>query len=454
MLQRLNSIVWGAPALLAILGIGFYLTIRSGCCQLTMLPRAMKAFFMQSKRTGTDRTNSSYRALCTALAATVGTGNIIGVAGAIVIGGPGSIFWMWICGLLGMVIIFAEATLAVHYCQKNRTGETIGGPMYMIQNGLGRGWLWLGFIYCAFGMVASFGVGNAAQVNAVVESLSPITGNALPRKYLIGVSLAMLVAGVLIGGAKRIGEIAEILIPLAACTYICVCLAGLVLCADRIPGAVNSIFIGALRPRAVTGGVLGSAFQALMIGASRGTFTNEAGMGTASIAHAAASVEHPVEQGFMGILEVFIDTILLCTMTALVILTSGIKIPYGTESGGTLTLTALSHIFGGWVGYLLAIIISLFAIATILGWSLYGIRCTQYLFGDTSWKVYVWAQVIVVAVSAMVKSTAIWSFSELMNGLMLLPNLVALLLLSPVLIKLIAGYKYHDKNLTKRHKKW
>lgn len=454
MVQRLNTIVWGAPALLAILGIGLYLTIRSGFGQLTMLPRAIKTFFLQFRRIGVDKINSPYRALCTALAATVGTGNIVGVAGAIVLGGPGSVFWMWICGLLGMVIKFAEATLAVHYRQKNQAGEYIGGPMYMIQNGLGRGWCWLGFLYCVFGVVASFGVGNAAQVNAVVESLTPITGDTPAWKYLIGVSLAVLVAAVLLGGARRVGEIAEILIPFAACVYVCVCCVGLILCADRVPGALKGICVGAFRPKAVTGGLLGSAFQALMIGASRGTFTNEAGMGTASIAHGAASVGHPVEQGFMGILEVFIDTILLCTMTALVILTSGIKIPYGADSGATLTVAALAHVFGDWIGYLLAIIISLFAIATILGWSLYGIRCTQYLLGDGAWRGYVLVQIVIVAISAMVRSDTIWSFSELMNGLMLLPNLTALLLLSPVLMRLISEYKYPDKNLTKRHKKW
>lgn len=453
MLERLNTIVWGMPALLAILGVGLYFSIRSGFSQFTMLPKAFKSFFDQIQRKNRGAETSPYRALCTALAATVGTGNIIGVAGAIIIGGPGSIFWMWICGLLGMIIKFSEATLAVHYRQKNTKGETVGGPMHIIECGLGSNWKWLGILYCAFGIVASFGVGNAAQVNAVVENLKPLIDNSETTRYLIGVLLAILVAAALLGGAKRIGEIAEILIPFAACVYIIICIVAIALCAQRIPNAFYQIIVGAFEPKAATGGILGSAFQALMIGASRGTFTNEAGMGTAAIAHAAADVNHPVEQGYMGILEVFIDTILICTMTALVILTSGIKIPYGSNLGATLSADALSMTLGGWIAVLLPAIICLFAFATILGWSLYGIRCTQYLFGVHSWRVYVYIQVVVVAVSAFMESTTIWNFSELMNGLMLIPNLVALLLLSPVLLKLISEYKYSAENLTKRHKK-
>lgn len=443
MLEKVNAVVWGAPALMLILGIGLYLTFRGGFPQVSMLGHSVKHFAGQFSKENKD--HSGYRALCTALAATVGTGNIIGVAGAIVIGGPGSIFWMWICGLLGMVIKFTEATLAVCYRSINKSGERVGGPMYMIQNGLKKKWRWLAYVYCLLGIVASFGVGNAAQVNAVVESLSPLSVqlgiSEIQFSYIIGVGLAILVATVLLGGAKRIGEIAEAVVPVAAVGYILLCTLVLFLCRGRIMGAFSSIVIGAFSPKAVTGGMLGSAFVTLRIGVSRGTFTNEAGMGTASIAHASANVSHPVEQGLMGILEVFIDTIAICTMTALVILCSGIVIPYGRSSGATLTLSAFSATLGSWVNIPLTVAVCLFAIATIFGWSLYGIRCTQFLFGEASWSVYIFSQIIVVAISAMMKTKTIWLFSETLNGFMLIPNLVALLILSPEFFKLLNEYK-------------
>lgn len=460
MLQNVNSFVWGAPALLMILAVGIYFTVRSGFSQIGLFGRAIKQFALQfsHKKDGT----SPYRALCTALAATVGTGNIIGVAGAIVIGGPGSIFWMWICGILGMALKFAEATLAVQYRTKNEKGEWVAGPMYMIERGLGKRWKWLSGVYCLLGIMASFGVGNAAQVNAVVKSVVPLFSEtgipALQISYLIGVCLALLCGIVLLGGAKRIGQITELLVPIAAMGYLLLCMFVLMISWRRIPSAVASIVIGAVSPKAVTGGMLGSAFVALKIGASRGTFTNEAGMGTASIAHGAASVAHPVEQGLMGVLEVFIDTIVICTMTALVILCSGINIPYGISDGSTLTVNAFQFSLGSWVTIPLATAVSLFAIATIFGWSLYGIRCTQFLFGEGSWQIYVFVEIVTIAVSALIDTTPIWLFSETLNGLMLIPNMIALLLLSPVFMKLLKefkyGYKYGVQNLTNAHKKW
>lgn len=460
MLQKVNSFVWGAPALLMILAVGIYFTIRTGFSQISLFGCAIKQFALQF--TDPRKGSSPYRALCTALAATVGTGNIIGVAGAIVIGGPGSIFWMWICGLLGMALKFVEATLAVHYRSKNRKGEWVAGPMYMIQGGLKKRWHWLAGVYCLFGVIASFGVGNAAQVNAVVETVVPLfSGSKIPalqRSYLIGVVLAVLCGAVLLGGAKRIGKMAEFVVPIAAVGYIFLCLFVLILSWKRIPSAFAEIILGAVAPKAVTGGMLGSAFLALKTGASRGTFTNEAGMGTASIAHGAADVTHPVKQGLMGVLEVFIDTIVICTLTALVILCSGIKIPYGLSDGATLTVDAFKYSLGTWVNVPLSIAVCLFAVATIFGWSLYGIRCAQFLFGEASWWVYILLQIVIVAISALIDTTAIWQFSEALNGLMLIPNLIALLLLSPVFIKLLKEFncsrKITGENLTKTHKKW
>ena len=462
MLKVLNDVVWGAPALLAILCVGLYFTFRSNFLQITMFKKAAVNFVTQFKVRRKGKTNSSYRSLCTALAATVGTGNIVGVSGAIIIGGPGSIFWMWICGLLGMIIKFAEATLAIHYREKNQEGEFCGGPMYMIKNGLGKRWLWLAYCYCIFGVIASFGVGNAAQVNAIVESIGSVVGEGATKivdiRYLIGVSLGVIVAAVLLGGAKRIGQLAEGIIPISAVIYITLCICVLADHVDRVPFAFSAIVHGAISPKAVTGGVLGSAFKALMVGASRGTFTNEAGMGTASIAHAGANVGHPVEQGLMGLWEVFIDTIVICTMTALVILCSGICVPYGEVSDATLTIRAFEFTIGVWIEIPLVVIVCSFAVATIFGWSLYGIRCMQFLLGERSWRLYVVLQVLVVGVSSLIKTETVWSFSEIMNGLMLIPNIFALLCLSPNLMRLIADYKQNDKNLTvnltNMDKKW
>mgnify|MGYP002519691948 CR=1 FL=1 len=330
---------------------------------------------------------SPFQTLCTALAATVGTGNLVGVAGAICLGGPGSVFWMWLCGMFGMVIKFAEATLAIRYQTKNAAGETVGGPMYMIKGGLPKA-LWpLASVYAFFGVVAAFGVGNATQINTVITSVSDTAaafGFSLPPwgKLFLGILLAMLIGSMLLGGAKRIGRGAELLVPFAAGLYLLLGLMVLIARWQAIPGAFSTIICGAFSPQAVTGGAIGSMMMALRTGVSRGVFTNEAGMGTASIAHAGADCVHPVRQGMMGIMEVFLDTIVICTMTALVILCSGVSIQYGTDAGAALTSRAFCAIFGDWAGVAIAAALCLFAFATILGWGMYGARCAEYLFGD------------------------------------------------------------------------
>lgn len=440
-LERVNGFVWGIPALILILGVGLYLTIRTRFAQFRLFPKALCAFGRQfSKKSNTDGI-SPYRALCTALAATVGTGNLAGVAGAIALGGPGAIFWMWVCGFLGMATKFAEATLAVRYRMKNAAREYVGGPMYMIRRGLGEKWKPLAILYCFFGVVASFGVGNATQINTVISGINSAVAflggqESSTGNLLIGLVLSVLITVMLLGGAKRIGAAAEMLVPWASALYLV--LGGIVLAvnANRIIPAFSAIIQGAFCPRAVTGGLLGSAFASLRIGASRGTFTNEAGMGTASIAHASAQVDHPVEQGLMGIMEVFLDTIVICTMTALVILCSGVTIPYGTDVGMTLTTDAFSAVFGQWITVPIALCLCCLAVATVLGWGLYGVRCAQYLFGEKAWKIFVFLQAGTVVLGAMLGTGTVWMLSEIVNGLMAIPNLIALALLSPELVKL------------------
>ena len=442
-----NRVVWGVPTLLLILGVGVYLCVRTGFAQITLFPAALRDLFGKLAHKQKSREGiSPYQALCTALAATVGTGNLAGVAGAIALGGPGAIFWMWVCAFFGMVTKFAEATLAVRFRQKNAAGEWVGGPMYMIQQGLGNCWTPLAGIYCFFGVVAAFGVGNATQINTVVGGINTaITAfggkESTLGNILIGAIMAVLITVILLGGAKKIGMAAEKLVPLASAGYLLLGLGVLLIRGRQIPQALSAIVTGAFTPSAVTGGIIGSALQAMRVGASRGVFTNEAGMGTASIAHASAEVSHPVQQGLMGIVEVFLDTIVICTMTALVILCSGITIPYGEDTGIAVTSAAFSVVYGDWIRIPIAIALCLFAVATVLGWGLYGARCAQYLFGSHVWKTFVYLQAGTVMLSVLLKTELVWLLAETVNGLMAIPNLIALILLAPELQKLTREYK-------------
>ena len=433
-LTSVNSFVWGAPALLLILSVGLYLSLRLRFAQITLLPKALKVFF--SGLAGKDR--SGFRSLCTALAATVGTGNLVGVAGAICLGGPGAIFWMWICGILGMITKYAEAVLSVRYRIRGEDGF-YGGPMYMMELGLGRRWKFFAILYSLFGLIASFGIGNAAQINAVVTGIHTLVPE-LPD-FVTGVLLAALIGTLLFGGAKAIGAAAETLVPFAAAGYTLMCLGVLVLRAEWIPKALSEIVLGAFSPRAVTGGMLGSSFQALRIGCSRGVFTNEAGMGTAAIAHGGTEVTHPARQGLLGIMEVFLDTIVMCTLTALVILVSGVDIPYGQDAGGVLTQRAFASLYGRSAEFFLTAALCLFAVATVLGWGLYGTRCAQYLFGSHAWKIYAVAQTAMVLLGAVADTALIWQVSETVNGLMAIPNLITLAALSPEVVRLTKEYR-------------
>lgn len=442
--ETVNAFVWGAPALILILGVGLYLSIRTGFAQFRFFPEALRAF-IKAFRSRKSKNNgvSPMQALCTALAATVGTGNLVGVAGAICLGGPGSIFWMWLCGFIGMMTKFAEAVLAVRYRVRQGDGY-VGGPMYMIRNGMEN--RTLAVLYSVFGLVAAFGVGNATQINAVVTGMNGIIirfgGTVTPGKNLaMGILLAIPIGMMLLGGAKRIGTVAEKLVPFAAAAYVILCAAVLFLRYEYIPDALMRIVKGAFSPKAVTGGMIGSAFTVLRTGCARGVFTNEAGMGTASIAHAGASVAHPVQQGLMGIMEVFLDTVLICTLTALVILTSGVPIPYGQDVGTELTVNAFSAVCGGWVDLFITAALCCFAFATVLGWGLYGARCAEYLFGSRAWRFFAAFQILTVVAASVMGTGIVWTLAETLNGLMSIPNLIALAALSPELLRLTIEYK-------------
>ena len=438
----IQDVILGLPAAALILGVGLFLTLRLGFPQLGLFPRAVGLFFRRMFAGKRDGGVSSFQALCTALAATVGTGNLVGVAGAICLGGPGAIFWMWVCAFFGMATKYAEAALAVRYRVKTPDGYA-GGPMYTMTYGLGQRFRPLAKAYCVFGILAAFGVGNTAQVNAVVTGVNAAVSRfgGQPSRMgnlLMGLTLAALAGFLLFGGAKRIGAAAETLVPFAAGAYLLLCVGVLLVFRRRIPIALGQILTGAFCPRAVTGGMLGSAFRALCVGCRRGVFTNEAGMGTASIAHACAEAE-PAEQGLMGMMEVFLDTIVICTLTALVILVSGVPVPYGVDTGAELTTRAFSQVYGAGASVFLAAALILFAVATILGWGLYGARCAQFLFGG--WKGFAAAQTAMVVLGAVLDTETVWQLSELANGLMALPNLICLAALTTELRRITKEYK-------------
>ena len=435
-MDRLYQLLWGMPMLVLILGIGVWLTISTHWVQVRLFPAAVRRFL---KREAVCGGVSPFRALCTALAATVGTGNLVGVAGAICLGGPGAVLWMLVFAFFGMAVKYAEATLAVRFCQRDGD-EIVGGPMYLIRSCLPKPWLPMAYVYGICGLFASFGVGNLTQVNAIVTSLQSISRAPLLSPGVIGPVLAGLVGFAFWRGAESIGRIAEKVIPYAAGSYILLCLVFLGCRAPLVPKAIHNILVGAFSPKAITGGLIGSALRAVQVGCSRGVFSHEAGMGTASIAHASARVSHPVEQGMMGLMEVFLDTFVICTMTALVILCSGIPIPYGVDAGAALTVSAFSSVYGRWGKGIVAVFLTVFAYATILGWSLYGLRCGQFVFGKRIAPGFFLMQTLAVALGAALETPMVWKMAEIFNGLMAIPNLIALLFLTPELQSLTNSY--------------
>ena len=442
----LNGFIWGVPAMTCIIGVGLYLGIRSGFLQVRKFGYSMKCTIGRifDKSTAASGALTPFQAVCTALAATVGTGNIAGVAGAIAIGGPGAVFWMWISALLGMGTKFAEVTLAVNFRERNDKGDFVGGPMYYIKNGLGSKWMWLAYLYAFFGVCAVFGTGNATQVNTITAAVNTALINygmlsvdsTAGSNLIIGVFICIIVALILIGGVKRIGKVSETLVPIMALLYIVLGIGLIVMRIDRVPAVFVSIFQGAFRPAAVTGGVVGSFFISMQKGVSRGIFSNEAGLGTGSIAHACADTKDPVQQGMFGIFEVFMDTIVICTMTALIILLSGVEIPYGQAAGAELTIGGFTAVYGNWVSIFTAIALCSFAFSTIVGWGLYGARCAEFLLGSKILLPFNIAYSLVSILGATVNLGLVWGISDTFNGFMTVPNLIAVFLLTPVVLKL------------------
>ena len=445
-----NNFIWGVPAMVCIFGVGLYLSIRTNFLQIRKFPYAIKTTLGRifRKRDASDGAITPFQAVCTALAATVGTGNIAGVAGAIAIGGPGAIFWMWVSALFGMCTKYAEVTLAVHYREINANGELVGGPMYYIKNGLSKKWHWLAYLFAAFGVLTVFGTGNATQVNTITTAINSallnynvISESAVSTSNLIiGIIIAILIAMILLGGIKRIGHVTEKLVPFMALLYILLGLGVILLNIQNVPAVFASIFRGAFQPRAVTGGIVLSMFTSLKKGVSRGIFSNEAGLGTGSIAHACADTKKPVKQGMFGIFEVFTDTVVICTLTALVILCSGVAVDYGKAAGAELTILGFTSTYGSWVSIFTAIAMCCFAFSTAVGWGLYGARCIEFLFSEKVIKPFMVIYSLVAILGATANLGLMWSIAETFNGLMAIPNLIALFLLSGTVVKLTKEY--------------
>jgi AGCS family alanine or glycine:cation symporter len=433
LVSDINGIVWGVPMLVLILGTGLYLMVRLRFMPLRSVGASFRLMW-QGRRSGPDELGeiSPFAALMTALAATVGTGNIAGVATAIALGGPGALFWMWCTALVGLATKYSEVLLSVHYREVDEKGDHVGGPMYAIKNGLGRNWMWLGAAFAIFGGLAGFGIGNTVQSNAVADVLE--TSFGIPE-WVSGVIVMVLVGLVVLGGIKRIGRVAEALVPAMCVAYVVFALVVLAINIAEIPAAIALVFTEAFTPTAATGGFAGAAvWAAIQFGVARGVFSNEAGLGTAGIAQAAGTTTNPVRSGLIGMTGTFIDTIIVCTMTGLAIITSG---AWTTgESGANLTSAAFEMTIPGVGGYLVAVSLAVFAFTTILGWAYYCEKCWQYLVGAKSEIPFRILWTLVVPAGAIAELDFVWLLADTLNAFMAVPNLIALLLLSPVIVQL------------------
>jgi len=431
----LNSIVWGPVMLVLILGTGLILTLGLKAIPLRRIGQGFRLLWVgrESREAGDI---SPFNALMTSLSATIGTGNIAGVGTAIAIGGPGAIFWMWCTALVGMATKYSEAVLAVKYRETDEEGNHVGGPMYYIKNGLGSQWHWLGLAFAIFGAIAGFGIGNMVQANSVADAVSTNLG---VEKWVTGVVMAVLVFAVLIGGIKRIAQVAGKLVPLMAIAYL---VGGLIVIGANItevPSALWLIVQHAFTPTAATGGFAGAGIMiAIQMGVARGIFSNEAGLGSAPIAHASAQTKDPVRQGTIAMLGTFIDTLIICTITALVIVMTGAW--SSGESGASLSSAAFAQGLPGVGQWIVTFGLIIFAFTTILGWSVYGERCVQYLFGKKSILPFRILWVLAIPLGATVKLAFVWLLADTLNALMALPNLIALLLLSPIVFKMTKDY--------------
>lgn len=452
--KTINGFVWGIPMMILILGVGVYLSIRCGFPQFRHFVHIIKntlgkAFEKSEKKEGSI---SPFKAMCTALAASIGTGNIAGVSGAIAIGGPGAVFWMWISALVGMCTKFAEVTLSIRFRERNQKGDWVGGPMYYITNGLGKNWKWLASLFAVFGALAAFGIGNMTQINTIASTINTAISNFIDTTteqqttiaLVIAIICAIICAFVLLGGIQRLADVCSLLVPVMAVIYIVASLVVIIVNITSVPEAFSAIIRGAFNPSSVAGGLAGIGIKtAITKGVGRGIFSNEAGLGSAPIAHAAADVDHPVKQGIYGVFEVFMDTIIVCTMTALVVLLGvGVQnIEYGNDIGANLTIKGFESVFGGGIpGVAIAICLTMFALSTVLTWALYGTRCIEYLFGFKASKVYQVIFCLFACIAGTVELKLAWDIADTLNGLMAIPNLIAVALLSPTVIKLSKEY--------------
>ena len=444
--------------MICIIGVGLLLSVRTRFIQVRKFGAAMKNTIGKifDKTQAKDGSMSPFQAVCTALAGTVGTGNIAGVAGAIALGGPGAIFWMWCSAFLGMCTKFSEVTLAIHFREKNANGEYVGGPMYYIKNGLSKKWHFLAVLYALFGVLTVFGTGNATQVNTIVSSIHSalhnlhITDGTVDERanLIFGIFIAALVAMVLLGGIQRIGQVSEKLVPFMAVLYVILSIGVVILHINRVPAVFAMIFKSAFTPQAATGGIIGSMFLSMKKGVSRGIFSNEAGLGTGSIAHACADTNNAVHQGMFGIFEVFMDTIVICTLTGLVILLGAPNIVYGQAAGAELTISGFTATYGGWVSVFTAVAMCCFAFSTIIGWGLYGSRCIEFLGGEKLVRPFLVAYSFVSIIGATINLGLLWDIADTFNGLMAIPNLIALLILSGQVKKLALDVDQAEKSGT------
>ncbi len=429
----INSFAWGWPTLILIALTGFVLMVGLGFMPLIRIPYGIRMTISRSEKLEAKGDISAFQALMTSLSATIGTGNIAGVAAAIAIGGPGAVFWMWLIALFGIATKYAEAVLSVHFREVDSLGNYVGGPMYYIRNGLGPKWSFLAASFALFGMFAGFGIGNGVQCFEVSSALAAI---GIPR-LLTGIVMGILVFGVIIGGVKRIAKAASAIVPIMALVYIFVCLSILVVNFASVPAAFATIFSTAFTGKAAVGGTL---TQVILMGFKRGIFSNEAGLGSAPIAHAAAKTNDPVRQGTVAMLGTFIDTLIICTMTALVIITTGAYL--GGESGANLSIIAFNSGLPG-SGWIVTFGLVIFAFTTILGWSFYGEKCTEYLFGVKAIYPFRLCWVAVVLIGSIAGDRGVvWGVADTLNGLMAIPNLVALILLSGTVFKLTKEHKF------------
>ncbi len=444
-LNQIDSMVWGPWLLILLLGTGILFTLRLGFIQIAKLPLALRLIF--SARNRGDGDIDSFKALCTALAATVGTGNIVGVATAIKAGGPGALFWMWMAAFFGMATKYAEGCLAVRYREVDSNGEISGGPMYYIEKGLGEKWKPLAILFAVFGVLtACLGSGTYTQANAIMSSLEVSFGIA---PLMTDVVLTILVGIIILGGLQSIAKAAEKIVPAMAVVYIVAVISLLIINREQLPMAIELVFVNAFTPTAAMGGFLGaSVMKGIQSGIARGIFSNESGLGSAPIVAAAAKTKWPAEQGLISMTGTFIDTIIICTMTGLAVISSGL---WTTELNGTvLTNGAFSQAFPLFGDYLITIALVLFAFTTILGWSYYGERCAVYLFGTKVIKPYRLVFIAIIATAVFLKLEEIWALADIVNGLMAFPNLVALLLLSGTVVSESKRYMNYLKERSRR----